>query len=71
MPSTSSYATNNILLPKKSQADGTEAVIIVTFDFRVLITVTREVEYPTKDVKTIVRWLAMKRLYSVADRRDG
>jgi hypothetical protein len=33
--------------------------------------VTENLSYPTEDVKTIVRWLATKRVHSVADLRDG
>jgi hypothetical protein len=43
----------------------------VTSDFRALNAVTENLAYPTEDVKTIVRWLATKQVYSVADQRDG
>jgi Reverse transcriptase (RNA-dependent DNA polymerase) len=33
--------------------------------------VTENLAYPTKDVKTIVRWLETRQVYSVADLRNG
>jgi hypothetical protein len=71
VPSESPYATNNILVGVKRNADGSFGGMRVTSDFRVIHAVTENLAYSTKDVKTIVRWLATKRVYSVADLRDG
>jgi hypothetical protein len=71
VPSGSPYATNNILVEKKRNADGSAGGMRVTLDFRTLNAVTENLAYPTEDVKTIVRWLATKQVYSVADLRDG
>jgi hypothetical protein len=62
---------NNILVGKKRNADGSTGGMRVTSDYRVLNAVTENLAYPTEDVKTIVRWLATKQVYSVADLRDG
>jgi hypothetical protein len=43
----------------------------VTSDFHALNAVAENLAYPTEDVNTIVRWLATKQVYSVADLRDG
>jgi Reverse transcriptase (RNA-dependent DNA polymerase) len=71
VPSESPYATNNILVGKKRNADGSAGGMRVTSDFRALNVVTENLAYPTEDVKTIVRWSATKKVYSVADLRDG
>jgi Reverse transcriptase (RNA-dependent DNA polymerase) len=70
-PSESPYVTNNILVGKKRNADGSSGRMRVTSDLCALNAVTENLAYPTKDVKTIVRWLATKQVYSVADLRDG
>jgi hypothetical protein len=69
--SESSYTTNNILVGRKRNADGSARGMRVTSDFRGLNAVTENLSYLTEDVKTIVRWLATKQVYSVADLRDG
>jgi Reverse transcriptase (RNA-dependent DNA polymerase) len=71
VPSESLYATNNILLGKKRNSDGSAGGMRVTSDFRALNAVTENLAYPTKDVKTIVRWLETKQVYSIADSRAG
>jgi hypothetical protein len=71
VPSESPYATNNILVGKKRNADGSAGGMRLTSDFRALNAVTENLAYPMEDVKTIVRWLATKQVYSVADLRDG
>jgi hypothetical protein len=71
VPSESPYATNNILVGKKWNADGSAGGMRVTSDFRALNAVTENLAYPTEDVKTIVGWLATKQVYSVPDLRDG
>jgi Reverse transcriptase (RNA-dependent DNA polymerase) len=43
----------------------------VTLDIRALNAVTENLAYPTEDVKNIVRSLATKQVYSVADLKDG
>jgi Reverse transcriptase (RNA-dependent DNA polymerase) len=70
VPSESPYATNNILVGNKRSADGSAGGMRVTSDFRALNAVTENLAYPTEDEKTIVRWLATKQVYSVADLRD-
>ena len=71
VPSTALRATNNIMVPKKMNADGSIGGMRVTSDFRALNSLTQDISYPTEDVKRIVRWLATKRVYSVVDLRDG
>jgi Reverse transcriptase (RNA-dependent DNA polymerase) len=71
VPSESPYATNNILVEKKRNADGSAGGMRVTLDFRALNAVTENLACPTEDVKTIMRWLATKQVYSVADLQDG
>lgn len=71
VPSSGSFATNNVMVPKKTNADGSAGGMRVTSDFRVLNSMTKDISYPTEDVKRIVRWLATKRVYSVVDLRDG
>jgi hypothetical protein len=71
LPSESPYATNDILVGKKRNADGSAGGMRVTSDFRALNAVTENLANQTEDVKTIVRWLATKQIYSVADLRDG
>jgi hypothetical protein len=70
-PSESPHATNNILVGKKRNADGSAGGMRVTSDFRALNAVTENLAYPTEDVKNIVWWLATKQVYSVADLKDG
>jgi hypothetical protein len=70
VPLESPYATNNILVGKKRNADGSAGGMRVTSDFRVLNAVTENLAYPTEDVKTIVRWLETKQVYSVSGLRD-
>jgi hypothetical protein len=55
----------------KRNADGSAGGMRVTSDFPALNAVTENLAYPTEDVKTIVRWMATKQVYSVADLRDG
>jgi hypothetical protein len=62
VPLESPYATNNILVGKKRNADGSAGGMRVTSDFRALNAVTKNLAYPTEDVKTIVRWLATKQV---------
>jgi hypothetical protein len=71
VPSESPYATNNILVGNKRNADDSAGGMRVTSDFRALNAVTENLAHPTEDLKTIVRWLATKQVYSVADLRDG
>jgi hypothetical protein len=71
VPSTSSFATNNILVGKKTNADGSAGGMLVTSDFRALNSLTENVAYPTADVKRIGRSLATKKVFSVADLRYG
>jgi hypothetical protein len=71
VPSESPYATNNILVGKKRNTDGSAGGMRVTLDFRALNAVTENLAYPTEDVKIIVRWLGTEQVYSVADLRDG
>jgi hypothetical protein len=71
VPSESPYATNNILVGKKRNLDGSAGGMRVTSDFHALNAVTEYLAYPTEDVKAIVRWLATKQVYLVADLRDG
>jgi hypothetical protein len=66
-----SESTNNILLGKERNADGSAGGMRVNSDFRALNAATENLAHPTEDVKTIVRWLATKQVYSVADLRDG
>jgi hypothetical protein len=53
------------------KADGSAGEMRVTSDFHALNAVTKNLAHPTEDVKTIVRWLATKKFYSVADLPDG
>jgi hypothetical protein len=71
VPSESPYATNNILVGNMRNADGSAGGIRVTSNSRGLNAVTENLAYPTEDVKTIVRWLGTKKVYSVTDMRDG
>jgi hypothetical protein len=70
VPSESPYATNNILVGKKQNADGSTGRMRVKSDFRALNAVTESLAYPTEDVNTIVRWLATKQVCSGSDLRD-
>jgi hypothetical protein len=71
VPSTSAFATNSILVGKKTNADGSAGVMRATSDFRAVNSLTENIAYPTEDVKAIIRWLATKKIFSVADLRDG
>jgi hypothetical protein len=70
-PSESPYATNNILVGKMRNADGSAKGMQETSDFRALNAVTENLAYPTEDVEAIVRWLGTKKFYSVTDLLDG
>lgn len=71
MPLTSPYATNNILVRKKNLLNGASGGTRMTSNFRALNSVTRDMAYPIEDLKSIVRWLATKKVFSVADLRSG
>jgi hypothetical protein len=62
VPPESPQATNNILVGKKRNADGSAGGMRVTSDFQALNAVTENLAYPTEDVKNIVWWLAMKQV---------
>jgi hypothetical protein len=55
VPSESPYATNNILVRKRWNADGSAGGMRVTSDFRALNAVTENLAHRTEDVKTFVR----------------
>jgi hypothetical protein len=71
VPSEWPFATNKILVGKKLNADGRSGRMRVKSDFRALNFVTENLAYPREDVKTNMRWLATKKIYSVADLQDG
>jgi Reverse transcriptase (RNA-dependent DNA polymerase) len=68
---TSPFATNNVIVPKKSLPDGRSGGVRVTTDMRRLNSMTLGDAFPAEDVKELVAWLAGKELYSVMDVRDG
>jgi RNase H-like domain found in reverse transcriptase/Reverse transcriptase (RNA-dependent DNA polymerase) len=69
--STSPFATNNVIMPKKSLLDGKSGGVRVTTDMRRLNSMTIGDAFPAEDVKELVAWLAGKKLYSIMDVRDG
>lgn len=71
LPSMSPCATNNIFGPKRKLLDWSTEGFRVMSDFRALKGMTRSIEYPTENVKAVVRWLASNRFYSVAHLKDG
>jgi Reverse transcriptase (RNA-dependent DNA polymerase) len=68
---TSPFATNNVIVPKKSLLDGKSGGARVTPDMRRLNSMTIGDAFPAEYVKELVAWLASKKLYSVVDIREG
>lgn len=71
VPSMSSCSTKNVFVAKRKLLKGSSVEFRFTSDFRALNSVTKNNAYPTEDVKSVVRWLATNRVYSVADLKDG
>jgi hypothetical protein len=69
--SVSPCGTSNVMVPKKKLLDGTSGGLRVTASMKAVNSVTVGDAFPTEDIGAVMKWLAKKRCYSVADLKSG